>query len=187
MQTDSTPFMRPLLWRNSHFNRHGLVEATLLLVLMQILTNLGSAYFNLTLHPEKFIESTEADEQFGMFILVASLFVAPWLENIVMLLLAEIHELNFQRTGLFIVTPLIFALLHVFPGTHVRINIYVKFVTTYIAFYIFLKQYDLHKLEIGRPKALLLSSVIHFLANLAGHITIFVYAFCIDAESIFSA
>ena len=187
MQILSWPTMRPLFWRGSHFNRHGLIEAALFLVLMQILTNLGSAYFNLTLHPENFIESTQADEQFGIFILIVSLFVAPWLENIIMLILAEIHELNFQRKGLFIVTPLIFAFLHVFPDTHVRINIYVKFVTSYIAFYVFLKQYDLHKLEIGRPKALLLSSVLHFLANLSGHLTILIYAFCIDAESIYSA
>lgn len=187
MQTLSLPVMRPLFWRGSHFNRHGLIEAALFLVLMQILTNLGSAYFNLTLHPEKFIESTPADEQFGMFIVIASLLVAPWLENIIMLILAEIHELNFQRKGLFIVTPLIFALLHVFPDTHVRINIYVKFVTSYIAFYIFLKQYDLYKLEIGRPKALMLSSALHLLANLSGHLTILIYAFFIDAESIYSA
>jgi len=114
MQTLSLPVMRPLLWRGSHFNRHGFIEAALFLVLMQVLTNLGSAYFNLTLHPEKFIESTPADEQFGMFIVIASLLVAPWLENFIMLILAEIHELNFQRKGLFIVTPLIFAVLHVF-------------------------------------------------------------------------
>ena len=177
----------PILWPNSHINRHGFLDATLFVVLMQILVALGVCFFYDTLNPDQVYVSTEEKEQYAQLFLITSLLVAPWLENILMLLIAEIHELNFQRKGLFIVTPLIFALLHVIPSTLFPANMYMRFVTSYIGFYIFLKQYDLHKLEIGRPKALMLSSFIHFISNLTGYTTAFIYLLLFDAESIFSA
>ena len=177
----------PILWPNSHINRHGFLDAILLVVLMQILVTLGVCFFYDTLNPDQVYVSTEEKEQYAQLFLITSLLVAPWLENILMLLIAEIHELNFQRKGLFIVTPLIFALLHIIPSTLFPANMYMRFVTSYIGFYIFLKQYDLHKLEIGRPKALMLSSFIHFISNLTGYITAFIYLLLFDAESIFSA
>ena len=177
----------PILWPNSHINRHGFLDATLFVVLMQILVTLGVCFFYDTLNPDQVYVSTEEKEQYAQLFLITSLLVAPWLENILMLLIAEIHELNFQRKGLFIVTPLIFALLHVIPSTLFPANMYMRFVTSYIGFYIFLKQYDLHKLEIGRPKALMLSSFIHFISNLTGYITAFIYLLLFDAESINSA
>ena len=177
----------PILWPNSRINRHGFLDATLFVVLMQILVTLGVCFFYDKLNPDQVYVSTEEKEQYAQLFLITSLLVAPWLENILMLLIAEIHELNFQRKGLFIVTPLIFALLHVIPSTLFPANMYMRFVTSYIGFYIFLKQYDLHKLEIGRPKALMLSSFIHFISNLTGYTTAFIYLLLFDAESIFSA
>ena len=177
----------PILWPNSHINRHGFLDATLFVVLMQILVTLGVCFFYDKLNPDQVYVSTEEKEQYAQLFLITSLLVAPWLENILMLLIAEIHELNFQRKGLFIVTPLIFALLHIIPSTLFPANMYMRFVTSYIGFYIFLKQYDLHKLEIGRPKALMLSSFIHFISNLTGYITAFIYLLLFDAESINSA
>jgi hypothetical protein len=177
----------PILWPNSHINRHGFLDATLFLVLMQILVNLGLCFFYVTLNPDQAFVSTEESDRYAWLFILSSLFVAPWLENILMLLMAEIHELNFQRKGLFIVTPLIFGLLHVIPFTFFPTNMYLRFVSSYIGFFIFLKQYDLHKLEIGRPKALMLSSLIHFISNLTGYTTVFIYLLIFDAESIFSA
>ncbi len=177
----------PILWPNSRINRHGFLDAILFVVLMQILVTLGVCFFYDKLNPDQVYVSTEEKEQYAQLFLITSLLVAPWLENILMLLIAEIHELNFQRKGLFIVTPLIFALLHIIPSTLFPANMYMRFVTSYIGFYIFLKQYDLHKLEIGRPKALMLSSFIHFISNLTGYITAFIYLLLFDAESINSA
>ncbi len=177
----------PILWPNSRINRHGFLDAILFVVLMQILVTLGVCFFYDKLNPDQVYVSTEEKEQYAQLFLITSLLVAPLLENILMLLIAEIHELNFQRNGLFIVTPLIFALLHVIPSTLFPANMYMRFVTSYIGFYIFLKQYDLHKLEIGRPKALMLSSFIHFISNLTGYTTAFIYLLLFDAESIFSA
>jgi hypothetical protein len=177
----------PILWPNSHINRHGFLDAILFLVLMQIIVNLGICFYYDTLNPDQVYVGTEEKERYAQLFIVTSLLVAPWLENILMLLIAEIHELNFQRKGLFIVTPLIFALLHIIPSTLFPANMSMRFVTSYIGFYIFLKQYDLHKLEIGRPKALMLSSFIHFISNLTGYITAFIYLLLFDAESIFSA
>jgi hypothetical protein len=177
----------PMLWPDLHFNRHGFIDATLCLVLMQILVTLGFCFFNVTLNPGQVFVSTEEDERSASLFIVSSLVVAPWLENILMLLIAEIHELNFQRTGLFIVTPLIFGLLHVIPWEVFPTNPYIRFVTSAIGFFVFLKQYDLHKLEIGRPKALMLSSLIHFISNLTIYTTVIIYILIFDAESIFSA
>ena len=177
----------PILWPKSRINRHGFLDAILFVVLMQILVTLGVCFFYDKLNPDQVYVSTEEKEQYAQLFLITSLLVAPLLENILMLLIAEIHELNFQRNGLFIVTPLIFALLHVIPSTLFPANMYMRFVTSYIGFYIFLKQYDLHKLEIGRPKALMLSSFIHFISNLTGYTTAFIYLLLFDAESIFSA
>lgn len=177
----------PILWPESHINRHGFLDATLFLVLMQILVNLGLCFFYVTLNPDQSFVSTEENERYARLFIFISLLVAPWLENILMLLIAEIHELNFQRKGLFIITPLIFGLLHVIPLTFFPTNMYLRFVASYIGFLIFLKQYDLHKLEIGRPKALMLSSLIHFISNLTGYTTVFIYLLIFDAESIFSA
>lgn len=177
----------PILWPNSRINRHGFLDATLFVVLMQILVTLGVCFFYDKLNPDQVYVSTEEKEQYAQLFLITSLLVAPLLENILMLLIAEIHELNFQRKGLFIVTPLIFALLHIIPSALFPANMYMRFVTSYIGFYIFLKQYDLHKLEIGRPKALMLSSFIHFISNLTGYTTAFIYLLLFDAESIFSA
>jgi hypothetical protein len=66
-------------------------------------------------------------------------------------------------------------------------NPYIRFVTSAIGFFVFLKQYDLHKLEIGRPKALMLSSLIHFFSNLTIYTTVIIYLLIFEAESIFSA
>jgi hypothetical protein len=103
----------PMLWPDLHFNRHGVIDATLCLVLMQILVTLGFCFFNATLNPGQVFVSTEENERYASVFIFSSLLVAPWLENFLMLLIAEIHELNFQRKGLFIVTPLIFGLLNV--------------------------------------------------------------------------
>lgn len=177
----------PMLWPDLHFNRHGVIDATLCLVLMQILVTLGFCFFNATLNLGHEFVSAEENERYAGFFILSSLLVAPWLENFLMLLIAEIHELNFQRKGLFIVTPLIFGLLHVIPLEFFPTNPYIRFVTSAIGFFVFLKQYDLHKLEIGRPKALMLSSLIHFISNLTIYTTVIIYLLIFDAESIFSA
>jgi hypothetical protein len=54
-------------------------------------------------------------------------------------------------------------------------------------FYVFLKQYDLHKLEIGKCKALLLTSVLHFAVNATVISVLCLFDFYIAAETIFSA
>jgi hypothetical protein len=59
--------------------------------------------------------------------------------------------------------------------------------TLYTYFYIFLKQYDLHKLELGKHKSLLLSSVIHAAINASTLIVATIFEPDIAAETIFSA
>jgi hypothetical protein len=54
-------------------------------------------------------------------------------------------------------------------------------------FYVYLKQYDLHKLEIGKSKAFLLSSILHFACNATVILALCLFDFLIDAETIFSA
>jgi hypothetical protein len=79
------------------------------------------------------------------------------------------------------------AALHFRTPQHLPFPSAVRFIELFFIFYVFLKQYDLHKLEIGKGKALLLSSALHFASNATGFLILYFVDLYIDAETIFSA
>jgi hypothetical protein len=122
----------------------------------------------------------------GRFIFLA-LFIAPYFENLLLIGFATIHEKLFKRAGLFVVAPLLLTALHFITPKQLPFPIFIRALTLFVYFYIFLKQYDLHKTEMGKHKALLLSSSLHFLANGTSTFIASLLDPDIAAETIFSA
>jgi hypothetical protein len=115
------------------------------------------------------------------------LLVAPLLENLLLIAIAAIHEKLFKRTLLFMVAPLLMMALHFRTPQELPFPTFIRVIELFGFFCIFLKQYDLHKLEIGKCKALLLSSVLHFALNATVISVLCLFDFYIAAETIFSA
>jgi len=115
------------------------------------------------------------------------LLVAPLVENLLLIALAAIHEKLFNRKLLFVVAPLVLTALHFQTQEPLPFPTSIRAIELFGFFYIFLKQYDLHKLEIGKFKALLLTSVLHFSLNATVILVLSLFDFFIAAETIFSA
>ena len=114
------------------------------------------------------------------FFMFSALILAPYFENLLLVWLAALHEKLFKRRMLFVISPAILTALHFTPSQPLDMPAPLRFVTVFALFFIFLKQYDLHKF-------LLLTSAIHFLANAAGILTQLAFESNIDAGTIFSA
>jgi hypothetical protein len=108
-------------------------------------------------------------------------------ENLLLIAVAAIHEKLFNRTLLFVVAPLLMTALHFRTPQPFPFPTYIRVIELFGFFYIFLKQYDLHKLEIGKFKALLLTSVLHFSLNATVIFVMCLFDFYIDAKTIFLA
>ena len=77
--------------------------------------------------------------------------------------------------------------LHFTTPQDLPFPIFIRFIALFFFFYFFLKQYDLHKLEMGKGKAYLLSCILHFSVNATVIVVLSVFDFLIAAETIFSA
>ncbi len=168
--------------RGSHLNRHGFIDVLVGVTVFQAVNvTLIVLFGNLDDGPDEGGPKTLGEVAFFM------LLIAPLFENMLMIGFAAIHEKLFHRTLLFVVTPLLMTALHFRTPQEIPFPIAIRFMELFGFFYIYLKQYDLHKLEIGKSKALLLSSVLHFACNATVLIVMGIFDFCIDAETIFSA
>jgi hypothetical protein len=168
--------------RASHVNRHGFIDALVGVTVFQFVNIALIAIFNnLEREPEGDGPSTIGEIVFFMLI------VAPLFENILMIGAAAIHEKLFNRKFLFVVTPLFMTALHFRTPQELPFPTYIRVIELFGFFYIYLKQYDLHKLEIGKFKALCLSSILHFSCNATVLLTLCLFDYLIDAGTIFSA
>jgi hypothetical protein len=168
--------------RASRLNRHGFIDVltgvvAFQLIYITLLSNLSSSDVNTSGITPPSIS----------FILFTGLIIAPLFENLLLIGVAAVHEKLLHRTGLFIVAPLLLTLIHFINVRHIQYPVVLRVLSLFFFFYLFLKQYDLHKLEIGKFKALLLSSVIHFAVNASGMLIVYLLEPDIDAETIFSA
>ena len=168
--------------RSSHLNRHGFIDVLVGITVFQAINVILMILFgNLELGPDEEPDISMWEIAFLM------LLVAPLVENLLLIAVAAIHEKLFNRTLLFVVAPLLMTALHFRTPQPFPFPTYIRVIELFGFFYIFLKQYDLHKLEIGKFKALLLTSVLHFSLNATVIFVMCLYDFYIDAETIFSA
>ena len=168
--------------RASHLNRHGFVDALVGVTLFQIV------YTTLLMTLSELRNMPDDPGHISVpGIVLTGLFVAPYVENLLLIGIAAIHEKLFKRRGLFVFAPLVLTLLHFYAPREFTAPFVLRFLTLYFFFYVFLKQYDLHKVEIGKHKALLLTSVIHFSLNVSAMIVVSAIELYIAAETIFSA
>jgi len=168
--------------RASHVNRHGFIDALVGIVVFQAINVALIAIFgNLDQEPEGEAQHSLAKIAFYMLIF------APLFENLFMIGAAAIHEKLLGRRFLFVATPLLMTALHFTTPHELPFPTTIRAIEIFGFFYVYLKQYDLHKLEIGKPKALLLSSVLHFACNATVILVLCFFDFLIDAETIFSA
>ena len=162
-------------------NRHGFIDVLVGINLIQAIhITLIAVLCNLDAGPDDETKSL-------MSIAVFMMLVAPLIENFIMIVAAAIHEKLFNRCLLFVVAPLFMALLHFTTPHDLPVPIFIRLIALFFFFYFFLKQYDLHKLEMGKAKAYLLSCVLHFSVNATVILVLSVFDFLIAAETIFSA
>jgi len=165
--------------RASHLNRHGYLDILVGVILFQIFyVFLDDALGN-------FKDNVVVDSGVVKRFIFAALFLSPYFENLLLIGLAALHEKLFQRKGLFIVAPLILTATHFIGPVLLPVQYVIRVITLFTFFYIFLKQYELHKLEIGKHKALLLTSTLHFAMNATVMVLMFLMEPEIDAETIF--
>lgn len=168
--------------RSSHLNRHGFVDTLVGVTLFQIVyTTLLMTLSELRNMPD------DVGHISVIGIIFTGLFVAPYVENLLLIGIAAIHEKLFNRTGLFVLAPLVLTSLHFISPREFTAPFILRVSTLYFFFFVFLKQYELHKVEIGKHKALLLTSVIHFSLNASAMIVVSAIELYIAAETIFSA
>jgi len=140
--------------RASHLNRHGFVDVWVGITVFQALNvTLIVLFGNLEVGPQEEPAISLLEIAFLM------LLIAPLAENLLLIAIAALHE------KLFVVAPLLLTALHFRTPQHLPFPTSIRIIELFGFFYIFLKQYDLHKLEIGKRKALLLTSVLHFSLN----------------------
>ena len=152
--------------RASHLNRHGFIDVLVGITVFQAINVILMILIgNLDLGPDEEPSITMWEIAFLM------LLVAPLVENLLLIAVA----------------PLFLTALHFRTPQPFPFPMYIRVIELFGFFYIFLKQYDLHKLEIGKFKALLLTSVLHFSLNATVIFVMLLYDFYIDAETIFSA
>jgi len=168
--------------RASHLNRHGFIDVLVGINLIQaIYITLIALLCNLDAGPDE--EETMPLLAIGILMLLA----APLLENFALIVVAAIHEKLFNRRLLFVVAPLFMVSLHFTTPQNLPFPIFIRVIALFFFFYFFLKQYDLHKLEMGKGKAYLLSCILHFSVNATVILVLSVFDFLIAAETIFSA
>jgi hypothetical protein len=168
--------------RASHLNRHHYLDLFIGIVVFQFINVALIISFG---SPEN-VPSTDSATPLMLFVVMA-VFFAPYVENLLMIGFASLYEKLLGRTGLFIAIPLLMALLHFRSPQHLPFPIAIRLLELFGFFYIFLKQYDLHKPELGWHRALLLSSTLHFACNASGVLALYCVDMYIDAETIFSA
>jgi hypothetical protein len=167
--------------RSSHLNRHGFIDVLVGITVFQAINiTLIGLFGNLDVGPDEDPSITMWEIAFLM------LLVAPLVENLLLIALAAIHEKLFKRKLLFVVAPLVLTALHFQTQEPLPFPTSIRAIELFGFFYIFLKQYDLHKLEIGKFKALLLTSVLHFSLNATVILVLSLFDFYIAAETIFS-
>ena len=167
--------------RSSHLNRHGFIDVLVGITVFQAINiTLIGLFGNLDVGPDEDPSITMWEIAFLM------LLVAPLVENLLLIALAAIHEKLFKRKLLFVVAPLVLTALHFQSPEPLPFPTSIRAIELFGFFYIFLKQYDLHKLEIGKFKALLLTSVLHFSLNATVILVLSLFDFYIAAETIFS-
>jgi len=167
--------------RASHLNRHGFIDVLVGITVFQAINVILMILFgNLELGPDEEPDISMWEIAFLM------LLVAPLVENLLLIALAAIHEKLFDQKLLFVVAPLVLTALHFQTQEPLPFPTSIRAIELFGFFYIFLKQYDLHKLEIGKFKALLLTSVLHFSLNATVILVLSLFDFYIAAETIFS-
>lgn len=168
--------------RASHVNRHGFIDALVGVIVFQAINVALIAVFG-SLDQEPDGEVVHSLGKIAFYMLI----FAPLFENLLMIGAAAIHEKLFGRRFLFVVTPLLMTALHFTTPHDLPFPTTIRVIELFGFFYVYLKQYDLHKGEIGKSKALLLSSVLHFACNATVILTLYLFDFLIDAGTIFSA
>ena len=168
--------------RASHLNRHGFVDVTVGLIVFQVIY---STLMLLFCNVDYGVDETDS-MSLGKIIFI-SLLIAPYFENLLLIGVAAIFEKLFNRKVMFLFAPSLLTALHFITPKEFPLPVLFRILTLYTYFYIFLKQYDLHKLELGKHKALLLSSVIHAAINASTLIIATIFEPDIAAETIFSA
>jgi hypothetical protein len=168
--------------RASNLNRHGFLDVLVGITVFQAINiTLIVLFGNLDAGPDE-------DPSISLWeIAFLMLLVAPLVENLLLIALAALHEKLFNRTLMFVVAPFMLMALHFRTPQPLPFPMFIRVIELFGFFYIFLKQYDLHKLEIGKFKALLLTSVLHFSLNATVIVVMCLFDFYIDAETIFSA
>jgi hypothetical protein len=168
--------------RATPLNRHGFIDVLVGINLIQAIhITLIALLFNLDAGPD------DEETMPLMAIAILMLLAAPLFENFLLVVLAAIHEKLFNRRLLFVVVPFIMVSLHFTTPQNLPFPIFIRFIALFFFFYFFLKQYDLHKLEMGKGKAYLLSCILHFSVNATVIVVLSVFDFLIAAETIFSA
>lgn len=168
--------------RASHLNRHGFIDVLVCIVIFQAIN------VSLIVLICKLYEGPSDDDSRSIWVIAFfMLLIAPLFENLLLIGLAAVHKKIFGRTLLFVVPPLVMAALHFQTLQNLPFPFAIRFIELFVFFYVFLKQYDLHKQEIGKRKALFLSSVLHFASNATVLFVLCIFDFFIDAETIFSA
>ena len=168
--------------RASHVNRHGFIDALVGVVVFQAINvTLIAIFGNLDQEPD--VEPTHSLQKIAFYMLI----FAPLFENLFMIGAAAIHEKLFGRRFLFVATPLLMTALHFTTPQDIPFPTTIRVIELFGFFYVYLKQYDLHKLEIGKFKALCLSSILHFSCNATVLLTLCLFDYLIDAGTIFSA
>jgi hypothetical protein len=168
--------------RASQLNRHGFIDVLVgINVVQAIHITLIGLLCNLNAGPD----DEETIPLMATFILM--LLVAPVFENFLLIVVAAIHEKLFDRRLLFVVAPLFMVTLHFTTPHDLPFPIFIRVIALFFFFYFFLKQYDLHKLEMGKGKAYLLSCILHFSVNATVILVLSLFDFYIAAETIFSA
>ena len=168
--------------RASHLNRHGFIDVLVGVIAFQFIY--VSLLFNLN---NSEVDINEMAPPSVSFILFTGLIIAPLFENLLLIGVAALHEKLFNRVGLFIFAPLLLTSLHFINARPMHYPLFLRVASLFFFFYVYLKQYDLHKAELGKFRALLMSSVIHFAINASAMLVAFFLEPDIDAETIFSA
>jgi hypothetical protein len=168
--------------RASQLNRFGFIDVLVGINVVQALhITLIGLLCNLDVGPDD--EETRSLISIAVFMLL----VAPLFENFLLIVVASIHEKLFGRRLLFVVAPLLMVPPHFTTPQNLPFPIFIRVIALFFFFYFFLKQYDLHKLEMGKGKAYLLSCILHFSVNATVILVLSVFDFYIAAETIFSA
>ena len=95
--------------RASHLNRHGFIDVLVSIVIFEVVyVYVITSFFSTVIDPSK------APTVSLNFVIFTGLLVAPFIENLLLIGIAALHEKIFKRTGLFVIAPLLLTSLHFF-------------------------------------------------------------------------